>query len=298
MRVDVYLPMLVALLLAAGSPALGRRAAPAYAARALVITGVVTAAACGWGLLLLAGSLADQAPPVAARARARGVTVPDPVPEIVAVVAIALLALGAYRVWRLARARLCTRRTLRRLRAAHASDTELIVAESARPQAFALPGRPARILVSSAMLAGLDAAERHVLLTHERAHLRHRHDRLRLLADLSAAANPLLVPLRETVAFLLERWADEDAADRVADRHAAARAVARAALLQRRGPAGCALHFSESAVARRVAALRSAPPPRARAWALLVLAQASLSALAAVEATTDFLRLTAHGSLP
>lgn len=299
MRIDVYLPLLLALLLAAVSPAFGRRLAPGYAVRVLVITGLVTSAASVWAMLLLAGTLIDETPPVAASARQQGISVPDPVPEIIAMTAIAALGLGALRVWRVVRAHRAARRAVRRLRAAHAADSELIVADSTTPQAFTLPGNPGRILVSSAMLNGLAARERHVLLAHERTHLRYGHHRLRLLADLAAAANVLLVPLRDTVAYLLERWADEDAAQQVADRPATARAVARAALLSRRSTAaaGCTLAFSELAVSRRVAALRS-PPPRARPWALGALGLAALPAGAAADATGDFFGLIGRLLVP
>lgn len=298
MRIDVYLPLLVAVLLAVGSPAFGRRLAPGHAVRVLVVTGFVTSAASVWALLLLAGTLIDQTPPVAASARQEGISVPDPVPEIIAVTAIAALLFGALRVGRVVRAHRAARRTVRRLRSLHDTDSELIVADSSTPQAFTLPGNPGRILVSSGMLNGLDARERHVLLAHERTHLRYGHHRWRLLADLAAAANVLLVPLRDTVAFLLERWADEDAARQVADRPATARAVARAALLSRRGAAaGCALYFSELAVGRRVAALRS-PPPRARPWALGALALAVPPAAAAADATQDFFAIVGHLMLP
>ncbi|MEU0007856.1 hypothetical protein ABZ079_27115 [Streptomyces sp. NPDC006314] len=37
------------------------------------------------------------------------------------------------------------------------------------PRAFAVPDRPGRILVTSAMLGALEPAERRVLLTHGRA---------------------------------------------------------------------------------------------------------------------------------
>jgi predicted transcriptional regulator len=46
----------------------------------------------------------------------------------------------------------------------------------------------------------------------------------------AAAVNPLLAPVREAVTYLVERWADEEAAEAVADRRLVARAVARAAL--------------------------------------------------------------------
>lgn len=294
MRIDVYLPLLLSLMLAVSSPVAARYLAPASAARALAVTGVVTALASVWALLLLAGTLIDDTPPVAAEARENGIRIPEPVPEIIAVTAILALALGAYRVHRVIRAHRASRRALVRLREAHDADTELIVAASGTPEAFALPGTPGRILVTSAMFGGLNSQERHVLLAHERAHLRHRHDRLRLLVDMAAAANPLLIPVRDAVAFLLERWADEQAADTVADRSVAARALARAALLSHHSRLGAALRFSGLAVTRRVAALQSAPPSPTRFWAAVVLALALIPAVAAADATADWYQLLSH----
>ncbi|MDT0454777.1 M56 family metallopeptidase [Streptomyces sp. DSM 41527] len=298
MRVDVYVPLVLAALLAVAGPGVGRVLAPAYAARALVVTGGVTAATSVWALMLLGGTLLDDAPPVMAEAQENRLHIPEPVPEVIAVLAVALLVCGAYRAYRVVRTHRCTLRTVQRLRATHPADGELIVVTSATPQAFALPGAVGRIVVTSAMLAGLDSRERRVLLAHERAHLRHRHDRLRLVADLAAAVVPVLVPLRETVAFLLERWADEDAAETDAGRETTARAVARAALLSHRSRLASALHLSQLAVTRRVAALQAAPLPRTRLLAVAILASAILPAVGAADATGDFLHFLSHALTP
>jgi Zn-dependent protease with chaperone function len=113
------------------------------------------------------------------------------------------------------------------------SGGELIVVRSPELLAHAIPGRgkvPGRILVSDSMLRALDGPERRVLLEHERSHLRHRHDRYLRLSRLAARINPLLRPSIEATDFLLERWADEDAADAVGSRRLAARALAHAAV--------------------------------------------------------------------
>ncbi|MFC3574804.1 M48 family metalloprotease [Streptomyces yaanensis] len=297
MRIDVYTPILLSPLLTALSPLVGRRVAPALAARVLTASAVFTAAATTWSLFLLATTLVGEAPPVVADARADGHALVDPVPEAIAVAAIVALVLISVRVYRTARAERATRRALRALCAGHPPDTELLVAASAVPQAFAIPasgGAPGRILVTSAMLSALEPAERRVLLAHERAHLTHRHAFLATAVALAVAADPLLVPVRTAVTFLIERWADEQAADAVGDRSTTARALARAALTARRRKAACALNFTDRAVTRRIAALQAGPPPHLWPLAATTLALGALPASAAVDATGDLLRLLEH----
>ncbi|PJT49548.1 hypothetical protein CWI85_16830, partial [Streptomyces albidoflavus] len=106
-----------------------------------------------------------------------------------------------------------TRRALAGLPGTHPA-----VLPDPEPYAYALPGRPGRIVVSRAMLESLDADERHALLAHEQAHLDGRHHRLLLAVRLAACLNPLLRPLRSAVGYGAERWADEDAAMAVGDR--------------------------------------------------------------------------------
>ncbi|MFG2622497.1 M56 family metallopeptidase [Streptomyces sp. NPDC048507] len=136
------------------------------------------------------------------------------------------------------------------------------------PYAYALPGRRAgggQVVVSTGMLSGLTPGERRALFAHERAHLTGRHHRFLLAVQLAARANPFLRPLRTSVAFTAERWADEEAAARTGSRRTVALAVGKSALVSR-GPHGAALaHFAAGPVPRRVAALLG-PPPVARNW--------------------------------
>jgi len=97
----------------------------------------------------------------------------------------------------------------------------------AEPHAFAVPGRPGRVLVTQGLLALLDGKERRVVLAHERAHLTGRHSGLRAAAEVCAAINPMLVLVREAVAFLVERNADEHAATVSGSREVTARALAK-----------------------------------------------------------------------
>jgi beta-lactamase regulating signal transducer with metallopeptidase domain len=167
------------------------------------------------------------------------------------------------------------------------------------PQAFAVPGHGGHIVVSSGMLASLSAAERRVLLAHERAHLRAGHHWHTGLSQVAAAINPALRPVRTATGFLCERWADEIAAVQVDDRGLAATALARAALAAAGRPPVLrpGLGYHGTGVGARVTALRR-PPRRPGAVVCLSLALALLGLgiadiAADVHATGDFLRLAA-----
>ncbi|MGV9265320.1 M56 family metallopeptidase [Kitasatospora sp. NPDC003701] len=147
---------------------------------------------------------------------------------------------------------------------------DLAVLPDDRPYAYALPGSPGRVVVSTGMLAGLAADERAALLAHERAHLEHRHHRYLLITQLAGCVNPFLRPLQQAVAYSAERWADEQSAAVVGDRRITARAVARAALVSHRAPAPGFAAFAAPGpvpgpVPRRVAALLG-PVPSSRNW--------------------------------
>ncbi|MFD8302733.1 M56 family metallopeptidase [Streptomyces sp. NPDC059690] len=269
-----------------------RTAAWALTALALVLAGSSTAALA---MLALDGAL--RLPFVAALGHFSphllGGGSPATVPAAV-LAALVLAGLGVLVPWR-------ARRHLRELRAAHRqyehrpSAGDLWVRPDARPDAYALPGRPGRIVVTTGMLRALSAREREVLFAHERAHLTCRHHLFLAGAELAVALHPALRGLRAPLSYALERWADESAARATGDRALTARAVGRAALA-----AGAArpaprprlsLTATAGPVPRRVTALlnRSAPVGRLlpRALACLLLACVTLSATAALEAATD-----------
>jgi Zn-dependent protease with chaperone function len=171
-----------------------------------------------------------------------------------------------------------------------AAKDDFVIVDDPVPEAFALPGRPGRIVVSTGMLDALDTGERDILLAHERAHLAEHHYVFVALAQLCAAANPLLRPLAAAVAYTVERWADEHAATVTGDRRRVARTVGKAALAAHKSRArsrvtaaalgmlgrGTALSAA-GPVPRRVAALL-APPRRPRAIPALVTMAVLLAA--------------------
>lgn len=266
-RIDVYVPFLVTALLAALAPRPARRLAPRPAAWALACTALVTAV--GWlgSLALLAFTAFAQIPEVAEEGRwsVPALRAEDPVHLVVAVgsafvLVTACAALGVAAV-RQARHVVRSRRECARL----PGETELAVIDDESPLAFALPGAPGRIVVSRGMLRCLADGEREALLAHERAHLHGGHHVFQTVWRLAAAVSPLLRPLARAGGFVLERWADEDAAARVGDRTVVARAVARAALASAADSSrGAALAATGGEVPQRVRALL-APPPRHRA---------------------------------
>ncbi|MEU9244469.1 M56 family metallopeptidase [Streptomyces sp. NPDC048385] len=289
MYLTVYLLLLAPALLAATGPRLARHLAPAVAARALAATAAVAAVATVWGLVVLAAGglgrtgevLAYTRPDPAALAAA------DPVPRTLGVLATTLLVCGLVRLVRTVWRRRHEVRALEALRALPAAG-DLVVLADDRPDAYALPGRPGRIVVSSGMLRALPAAEHAVLLAHERAHLAHRHHRYAALAQAACALNPLLRGLAEHLAFALERWADEDAASAVDSRPLAARSLARAALAasaSRRGGPATALTYLRHKVTARVRALQDARPENRWGAALPAAALAAATALALADAS-------------
>ncbi|MEU6126975.1 M56 family metallopeptidase, partial [Streptomyces sp. NPDC047123] len=179
-----------------------------------------------------------------------------PYDEVAGRVAIpALLAVCAACVrtlWRHARVRRRGHRALVGL-----PGGSVAVLDDTASYAYALPSRDGgRVVVTTGMLSRLAAPERRALFAHERAHLSARHHRHLIVTQLAARANPFLRPLRTSVAYAAERWADEAAAGAVRDRRVVARAIGKAALVSRGVPAATFAGLAAPGpVPRRVAAL-------------------------------------------
>ncbi|MBD0842269.1 MULTISPECIES: M56 family metallopeptidase [unclassified Streptomyces] len=187
----------------------------------------------------------------------------DEVAGKAAIPALCLVLVACGRtLWRHGRVRRRAHRALAGL-----PDTEVAVLPDEVPYAYALPGRRRnRVVVTTALLDCLEVSERRALFAHERAHLAARHHRYLLAVQLAARANPFLRPLRTTVSFVAERWADEEAAEVIGSRRTVACAIGKAALVSRGTPvvtlAGLA---APGPVPRRVAALLG-PAPAVRSW--------------------------------
>ncbi|MEU6537941.1 M56 family metallopeptidase [Streptomyces sp. NPDC047000] len=270
MLVSVYIPFLVSAALAVLARPVARRLPPRPAAWALACAALVAAAGWAGSLALLAFTGVAQIPEIAAEGRwsVAALRAEDPVYLLVAAVSALVLAAGAVS---LGTAAVRQGRHLVRARrecAGLPGGTELAVVDDDVPLAFALPGKPGRIVVSRGMLRCLDDDGRQALLAHERAHLRGRHHVFQTLWRLTAALNPLLRPVAVAGGYALERWADEEAAEWVGDRKAVAHAVGRAALASAGATRPAALAVTGGAVPQRVRALL-APPPGRRSLPLL-----------------------------
>lgn len=234
-----------------------RQVRPATAARAITTLAALSASATLWALLIIVGANVVQLHGVAERLSWCGelaVAHRGTLGPIGAVAILALVAIfgSALRV-----------RHQQRLLRAPAGHEELAIVDSDTPTAYALPGKPGQIVISTGMLRSLDPHERRVLLAHERAHLRCNHHRYVRLTQLSAAAIPMLAPLNARVRHATERWADEEAVREVGDRTVVARAIARAAIAQTDAVAG-GLAMADTGVVQRIESLMSEGPKASR----------------------------------
>ncbi|MFC4911897.1 M56 family metallopeptidase [Actinomadura gamaensis] len=316
---DTYLALVLAAVAALAARPLSGRLAPRAATWLLTGTAVGLAVASLATLAVSAMGSALRLPPVAAVGHMservlRHAPQTDPVVGAVATVLLLTCLVSALCVAVRQGYRLVTSARTARALPGHGL---IALVDDAEAEAFALPGRPGRVVVTTGMLDVLTPAQRDALIAHERAHLADRHHLFRALTAVAVAANPLLWPLRGAVAFATERWADERAAASIDDRAQTAQAIGRAALAHNRRPrlaqpaALGVAHDSGRAhglarrqvlarfrrtgpLPRRVKALLEPPPARRP---LLVAAMAALvvtSLLAAQDAVVDLHELVEH----
>ena len=258
MPLALGLTLLLPLVLGVSAGQLSDRLRPAAATRWLTASALVAALTSGFSLAVLGFTLLARWPLLArlghwsTASLERHELAPGIAAGAAGVTVVALLACALRAVWSAARGLIDSELACRALTA---DEHGLVVVHDQAPTAYAVHGLRGRIVVSTGMLAALPADERRVLLAHEAAHLRHRHHVYRSLADIAAAAHPLLRPVAASVRFTTERWADEDAAAAVGDRTLVARAIARASLAARSIPPAAALALTGSDVTRRVRAL-------------------------------------------
>lgn len=185
------------------------------------------------------------------------------------------------------------------------ADQQVVVVDSDTVDAFAVPGRPGRIVVTTAMRDTLTPEQYAALLAHERAHLDAGHPRLVLLAELAGAAHPALSWVSRRVGYLIERAADESAAAAVGDRRTVAKAIGTAALASAAAPPPAvpvATSFARGrrqpgAIPSRVAALLAPGRPGLTRWLGLVPALAAATSVVwTAEAVYDLFELLRHAA--
>jgi Zn-dependent protease with chaperone function len=303
MRYAVYLPLLFPLLAALAARPLGERLPPRLAtwllsAGALLLA---TASTAVLAMLTITGLLRI---PLLARL-AHGHWSPqaaqhhDPASLSVAVLAGILLVAAAAAAGRMLWRRIRSLAQSAAEAACFPGNRQLVIVDDPAAEAYAVPGLPGRIVISTGMLAALDPAEHDVLLAHERAHLKHHHYLFAAATHLAAAANPLLRPLATTVSYTIERWADESAAHTIGDRRRVAHTVGKAALAAKRtrarswipaaalGILGRRPSNGPGPIPRRVAALLAPPATGRRLPLAMTVALLLATALCAAEAAHD-----------
>jgi hypothetical protein len=296
MRVAVYVPFVFSVLLAVCGPRLTDRLTPRAAAILLSVSAVLLSASTLWALWMLAaaglGRTAESRAVTGTALTSIQVATIDPVPQALGAAAFVLLAGITVRALLALRRNLQVTSSLRALLAA-APAGELVVFTDTDAHAYAVPGRPGRIVVSDGMLRTLTPAERRVLLAHERSHLTHHHHLYAQATDFAIAANPLLSRVGRNIHFQLERWADEDAATDTASRNVTAQALARASTTKLGYPRLPALAFHRYGVAARIQALTD-PAPRTRVpiAAVIVLSLAA-AGIVTIDATHAFINIMA-----
>jgi Zn-dependent protease with chaperone function len=282
----LFLPLLLPALAAAAARPLAARLEPRQSTWLLTSAAVILAACSVAALLLLVAWAAAAAPPLATLGHYSGAVASrgDPAPVFTGAAAALLLtgaAIGAALfIRRRARALAESYRRAARLQPGR---HRVVIVTSPAIEAYALPGWPGRIVVSTAVLDALDDRGQAALLAHEQAHLAGQHHLFTTAAHLAAAANPLLLPLAHAVDYTTERWADEHAARTTGDRRLVATTIGQIAMLATvpappdrtqaalgiSGPAGRRISLAWAGpVPRRVAALLE-PPPRQRTLLLI-----------------------------
>lgn len=295
----LYLPLVIPALAGATARPLASRMEPRQATWLLTCAAVALAACSTAALALLAAFAVARAPVLAALGDYSQSVFRhgDPIsPATGAVAGLALLSAAVAVVVMFRNRARALAESYRRAAVLRPADGVVVVPGPAL-DAYALPGRPGRIVVSGHLLDCLDPGSQAVLIAHEHAHLSGRHHIFAAAVRLAAAANPMLLPVARSVDYTLERWADEHAARVVGDRRLAAETIGRVALLaseHRRRVPGMSLGIAgplarrlslrwAGPVPRRVAALLTAPPRRRTVLLAATVVMVGLAGLAALE---------------
>lgn len=225
----LFSPLLVCVALSGLLPLVHRRLRPRMSAAVLAANVLWISVVSLLGIWFVSlrylthlGRLVDQLPWCSSM-----VGTHDSVPGWLGFPAFMVAVIGAVRFRRFG----SMQKTLRRSKASGVS-----VVSSDEVFAYVLPGRNAPTLISTGLLTQLNADERTVVLAHEKAHADYRHDRYLTFARGAEILVPFVRPLTKRLAFSLERWADDVAANAVSgNRRLVAHTIAKVALLMPQG---------------------------------------------------------------
>lgn len=287
MRLAIYASVLLAATTPFATRWAARRLPPVRAAGLLLVSSLAAAAVWVWAVGLAAFVVVGRSDQLAQAGHwsVALIRADDPVPLYVSGLAWLAVASGVFRLVAVVRRAAPSLTAVRSLRGLP-HHGRLTILPDGPPTASALPGFPGRVVVSVSLLQSLSAAERRVVLAHERCHLRSAHWLFKLAVRMAAGVAPFIRPAVAELDNALERWADESAAREVGDRRLTARAVARAALFSSPAPHGQP-GVAGGHVTGRVAALLDAPPHSRWAPALLPLLVVVAALVLGVEAGRD-----------
>ncbi len=299
-------------VLAVSVSAVTRRFRPSQAVVLLTGAALALSLACGIALTAIAVAVLATVTSVAAEGQwsATVVRSATALPGwLGAVAAAAVLVLLLRATWRVARIAVALVRAERLCRTIRAGGGPVVIVDDDTVDAYTLAGIHGCVVIGRRLLDHLTPDERRVVTAHELAHLTRRHHVYVHLADIAAAANPLLRGIPQAVRVGVERWADEEAAAGIGDRRITGRALARVALVrsaiarstgtpaaQRSGevvpadgrPWGAVLGVAHYAVAGRVQALLQ---PAKRSHAGVVVVAVALAVLMLLLGTASLDRI-------
>lgn len=279
MSPELLVPAVAGVFAAAIAAAAHRRVRPDIGARLLAVTITSVVAAFVPAIVVLAAGYVAHLPWLGgAMAWCRDTLgLHQQIPDWLGLPALMAVLAGGIRLGRV-------RRDWRRFHCHHSDGLE--IAPSEELFAYTMPGPGGHIVVSRGLVASLDDHEMAIVVAHEQAHARYRHDRYVLTAAIAVALLPLLAPLQRRLRFALERWADEAAVrDLDVDRRDVAHTLAAVALSSLPAPAG-AVGIGGPGVVDRVTALLDPPRlDRAAPWlAFGVAGVVAVMSAAAVQA--------------
>jgi Zn-dependent protease with chaperone function len=163
--------------------------------------------------------------------------------------------------------------------------TGALVLDHATRAAYCVPGRRREVVLTSGALDALEEKQLDVVLAHERAHLRHRHDLVLMLAGALHRAFPV-VPVLSSAVEELAQLVEMDADDVAAQAQSRLTLVAALVRLADGAPPVGTLGMGGVSALARVRRLLAPAEPLALRWSALAAAGATVMLLVPLAAVT------------